>query len=65
MECPASNVGELTLVCIELAAKLEELATTEEKEACIVEHIAQYNREKVHMVDFDSGESMPSSQQTR
>lgn len=55
MECPASNVSELTLVCIELAAKLEEIAATEEKEACIVEHIAQYSREKVHMVDFDSG----------
>ncbi|MPC77405.1 NHL repeat-containing protein 2 [Portunus trituberculatus] len=55
MECPARNVSELTLVCIELAAELEEKVTIEDKEACIVEHITQYSREKVHMVDFDSG----------
>ncbi|KAG0718614.1 NHL repeat-containing protein 2 [Chionoecetes opilio] len=55
MEGPAQNVSELTLVCIELATKLEDMATLEEREACIVDHIAQYTREKVHMVDFDSG----------
>lgn len=56
MEGPAVNIGELTLVSIELAAKLEELTTTEEKEACIIEHLVQYSREKVPMVDFDTGE---------
>ena len=56
MEGLACNVGELTLVCIELAAKLEEIATLEEKELCVVEHIVQYSSEKVDMVDFDSGE---------
>lgn len=56
MEGPARTVSELTLVCLELAGKIEELTTREEREACIIEHLVQYSREKVHMVDFDTGE---------
>lgn len=55
MEGPARTVSELTLVCLELAGKIEELTTREEREACIIEHLVQYSREKVHMVDFDTG----------
>lgn len=56
MEGPARTVSELTLVCLELASKIEELPTREEQEACIIEHLAQYTKEKVHMVDFETGE---------
>ncbi|KAK3873469.1 hypothetical protein Pcinc_021523 [Petrolisthes cinctipes] len=52
---PARNVGELTLACIELAAKLDELQDQEEKMSCIDEHIKTYTSNQIPMIDFESG----------
>lgn len=56
---PARNVGELTLACIELAARLEEQQDQEEKLSCICEHIETYTSNPIAMMDFEPGKQMP------
>ncbi|KAG7163204.1 NHL repeat-containing protein 2-like [Homarus americanus] len=55
MEGPAQSIGELTLICLDLAARIEEATTREEKISIINEHIETYTLEKIPMVDFEAG----------
>lgn len=56
MEDRAGNVSELTLVCIDLAARLEEAEDVEERRAIVTEHVRNYEGVRIPMVDFEAGE---------
>ncbi|XP_069166053.1 NHL repeat-containing protein 2 isoform X2 [Procambarus clarkii] len=55
MEGPARDISELTLVCLELAARVDEALTREDKISLITQHIVTYTQEQIPMVDFEAG----------
>ncbi|XP_037779372.1 NHL repeat-containing protein 2-like [Penaeus monodon] len=55
MEDRAGNISELTLVCIDLAARLEEAEDVEERRAIVTEHVRNYEGVRIPMVDFEAG----------
>lgn len=58
MDERAGNISELTLVCIDLAARLEDVVDVGERRAIVSEHIRNYDGAKIPMVDFEAGEWM-------
>lgn len=55
MDERAGNISELTLVCIDLAARLEDVVDVGERRAIVSEHIRNYDGAKIPMVDFEAG----------
>ncbi|XP_063591986.1 NHL repeat-containing protein 2-like [Penaeus indicus] len=51
----AGNISELTLVCLDLAARLDEVEDVGERKAIVTEHVKNYVEEKIPMVDFEAG----------
>ncbi|XP_047468756.1 NHL repeat-containing protein 2-like [Penaeus chinensis] len=55
MEDRAENISELTLVCLDLAARLDEAEDAGERRAIVTEHIGNYVGVKIPMVEFEAG----------
>nr|XP_053634639.1 NHL repeat-containing protein 2-like [Cherax quadricarinatus] len=55
LEEPARNISELTLVCMELARRVEDASSREDKMSVISEHILTYTQNKITMTDFEAG----------
>ena len=53
---PAKNISQLTLVCMELASRIEEITAEEEKISLVKDHITTYVQNEIPMVEFGSGE---------
>ncbi|XP_064120457.1 NHL repeat-containing protein 2-like isoform X1 [Macrobrachium nipponense] len=52
---PAKNIGQLTLVCIELAAKIDEAQTDEDKISIVNDHLSVYTQDEIPMQEFETG----------
>ncbi|XP_068239401.1 NHL repeat-containing protein 2 [Palaemon carinicauda] len=52
---PAKNIGELTLVCIDLFAKISEAQSDSERISLVNDHLQIYTENEIPMVEFETG----------